>query len=229
MTATAISTTSALLRAQGPSCDCHERHPRKRVVLTGGPGAGKTAVLELVRRHFCEHVLILPESAGLVYGGGFPRTEETGGHRCGQRAIFHVQRELEAFADAEDNSAIVLCDRGTLDGLAYWRGAREEMLGQVGTTLAQELARYDMVIHLRTPPRGEYNHSNRLRVETPEEAAKIDARIEEVWHTHPRRVFLPSTDDFLAKAARAIELLRDQLPECCRHHADVNLSDDLVV
>ena len=34
-----------------------------RIVLTGGPGGGKTAVLEVVRRHFCEHVVVLPEAA----------------------------------------------------------------------------------------------------------------------------------------------------------------------
>jgi predicted ATPase len=44
-------------------------HP-KLVVLTGGPGAGKTALLEVVRRHFCEHVVVLPEAASIVFGGG---------------------------------------------------------------------------------------------------------------------------------------------------------------
>ena len=29
-------------------CDCIERHAPRRVVLTGGPGAGKSAVLELI-------------------------------------------------------------------------------------------------------------------------------------------------------------------------------------
>ena len=47
------------------SCECktidHEPH---LVVLTGGPGAGKTAVLEIVRRYFCAQVQIVPEAAG---------------------------------------------------------------------------------------------------------------------------------------------------------------------
>ena len=47
-------------------CDCTERHARRRVVLTGGPGAGKTAVLELIRLFFCEHVKTLPESASII-------------------------------------------------------------------------------------------------------------------------------------------------------------------
>jgi predicted ATPase len=32
------------------ACDGAAAHARRRVVLTGGPGAGKTAVLELIRR-----------------------------------------------------------------------------------------------------------------------------------------------------------------------------------
>ena len=39
--------------AAGVPCACVGPHPHKRIVLTGGPGAGKTAVLELVRRSFC--------------------------------------------------------------------------------------------------------------------------------------------------------------------------------
>jgi hypothetical protein len=54
-------------------CNCTQSHTRKRVVLTGGPGAGKTAVLELARQYFCKHVLVLPEAAGILFGGGFPR------------------------------------------------------------------------------------------------------------------------------------------------------------
>ncbi|MBL0889768.1 MAG: hypothetical protein IBJ19_04065 [Gemmatimonadaceae bacterium] len=38
------------------------------MVLTGGPGAGKSAVLELARLFFCDHVRRLPEAAGIVFG-----------------------------------------------------------------------------------------------------------------------------------------------------------------
>jgi len=38
------------------------------VVLTGGPGAGKTAFLEIARRNFCEHIAVLPEAASIVFG-----------------------------------------------------------------------------------------------------------------------------------------------------------------
>ena len=56
-------------------CACEDAHTRRRIVMTGGPGAGKTAVLELVRVHFCEHIKVLNEAASIVFGGGFPRSE----------------------------------------------------------------------------------------------------------------------------------------------------------
>jgi predicted ATPase len=205
-------------------CDCTERHVPRRVVLTGGPGAGKTATLELIRRaSFCEHVHILPEAAGIVFGGGFPRRHDVVGRKAAQRAIFHVQRALEETALA-DNAAIILCDRGTVDGAAYWPGPDDYFAG-VNTTIAEELGRYDAVIHLRTPPLGHgYNHHNPLRTESALEAAAVDLRILNIWATHPRRFVVDAAPDFLAKAARVLELMRAEVPECCRHHvvADID-------
>jgi predicted ATPase len=198
-------------------CECRQPHERRRVVLTGGPGAGKTAVLELIRHSFCEHVKILPESASIVFGGGFPRSNNVLSRQAAQRAIFYLQRELEAAADAE-NPAIVLCDRGTVDGGAYWPGG-EGLWASVGTTLEKQLRRYDAVIHLRTPAgSGGYNHQNPLRIESAVEAADIDARIARAWEHHPRRFIVEPSSDFLDKAARALDVLRGELPECCRHH-----------
>lgn len=196
-------------------CRCTHVHQPHRIVLTGGPGAGKTAVLEVLRRTSCEHVLVLPESAGLIFRGGFPRGPSLALRRPTQRAIFYVQRELEATSLASD-AAIVMCDRGTIDGLAYWPGP-EDMLDSVGTTLAAELERYHAVIHLRTPPLGAgYNHDNPLRLETAEEAAAIDARIAIAWSRHPRRFEVPASIDFVEKVKRAISIVTEELPACCR-------------
>lgn len=194
-------------------CHCRSPHTPRRIVLTGGPGAGKTATLELIRQTLCRHVEVLPEAASIVFGGGFPRMR-TGAARCAaQRAIFHVQHELESLGDADDH-AIVLCDRGTIDGLAYWPGP-EDMFASVGTSLAIELARYHAVIHLRTPVAAHYT-TTPLRLETATEAAMIDERISLAWQRHPRRFEIPATADFLAKVASVIALVREELPACCR-------------
>ena len=194
-------------------------------MLTGGPGAGKTAVLELIRLFFCEHVKTLPEAAGIVFGGRFPRDDRPPIRQAAQRAIYYIQRELEAIAAIED-AAVVLCDRGTVDCAAYWLG-EGDLYSAVGTTRAIELARYDAVIHLRTPTSARaYNRDNPMRVESMEEAAVADARIAEQWSGHPRRFFVEPTEDFLHKASKTLALLRSEVPECCRHHVRTFLWND---
>lgn len=197
------------------ACSCTARHTTRRVVLTGGPGAGKTAVLEFMRLAFCRHVTILPEAAGVLFGGGFPRAEAPVKLRAAQRAIFHVQRQLEE-STSDDNAALVVCDRGTPDGSAYWPGP-DTLWDAVGTTPETELDRYVAVIHLRTPTnQNGYNFNNPLRKESVEEALAIDAKIGEIWSLHPGYVEVPATEDFLVKARHALELLRHQVPPCCQ-------------
>lgn len=201
-----------------PACECAHVHDRRRVVLTGGPGAGKTALLELIRQSFCEHVRVLPEAAGIVFGGGFPREDNLVCRKAAQRAMFYVQRELEITGDAH-NAAVVLCDRGTVDGVAYWPGRGEEYWDSLGTTLEQQLSRYDAVIHLRTPrPEQGYNLQNPLRTESPAQAAEIDRLIAEAWATHPRRFLVEASASFLDKAAIALGILSGEIPLCCKQH-----------
>jgi predicted ATPase len=206
------------MRQRMYECHCTEQHSRKRIVLTGGPGAGKTVVLEVARHLFCKHVRVVSEAAGIVFSGGFPRTPVPIERAAAQRAIYRVQRELELIADHRDPPAIVLCDRGTVDGDAYWPGPGS-LWESVGTTRGAELARYDSVIHLRTPTVSTYDHANPLRIENAEEAAAIDRKIVEAWRDHPRRVFIESTDDFFEKARAALAQLQLEIPACCRRHA----------
>jgi predicted ATPase len=198
-------------------CGCANKHGIRRVVLTGGPGAGKSAVLELVKQSFCSHVMVLNESAGIVFGGGFPRRTDLPSLQAAQRAIFYVQRELENAAEGM-NPAVILCDRGTVDGGAYWSG-KPDLWSSVGTTLPEQLARYAAVIHLRVPSiDGGYNRSNPLRVESAEEAARIDVRITQLWAGHAHGYSVEPASTFLAKAQKVLEILTDLVPECCRHH-----------
>jgi len=207
------------MRNATTTCDCGQRHQTRRVVLTGGPGAGKTAVLELVHASACRHVVVLPEAAGIVFGGGFPRRQEFEGRRAAQRAIFHVQHELEAVAEIED-AAILLCDRGTLDGLAYWPGDPDDLWAAVHSDLRAELDRYSAVIHLQTPTAEEgYNRDNPIRTESAATAALVDARIAEIWSAHPRVTTIPPDHDFMVKANAALSVIRSLLPDCCRSHA----------
>lgn len=186
------------------------------IVITGGPGAGKTALLELVRKNFCDHITIVPEAASILFGGGFPRLENLTGRKASQRAIFFVQRELERIALEKKNVSLILCDRGTVDGLAYWPGLEEEFWKDVGSSLYQELARYSAVIHLRTPQYNQgYNHQNPLRTENLEEALRIDEKILRAWEHHTKRFVVQSEGEFLNKVSNALDILQLLMPDCC--------------
>jgi len=196
------------------TCPCTTPHTLRRVVLTGGPGAGKTATLGIVRRYLCAHVAVLPESASILFSGGFPRRPDDGTRRAAQRAIYRVQAELEGLPEFTDNLAVALCDRGTVDGLAYWPDSPDAFWSDLGTTHAREFARYDSVIHLRTPRAAWYQITG-VRTEAAEEALRLDACIERAWASHPNRHIIDAERDFLSKVQRVLDLLRAEVPPCC--------------
>ena len=197
-------------------CACEQEpptEPPRLVVLTGGPGAGKTAVLLAARATFCRHVAAIPEAATIIFSGGFPRHDTFGGRAAAQRAIFHVQREGERLVEDERIAHAALCDRGTVDGSAYWPDGEDEYWAQFDVTREQELERYGLVIHLRPPAddAGGYVLGGQ-RTEDASIAREIDARIEHAWRGHPNRVVIEPSDDFQTKLADALELLRSWLP-----------------
>ncbi|MBN20969.1 MAG: hypothetical protein CL678_06730 [Bdellovibrionaceae bacterium] len=201
------------------SCECQEqRHHPRLIVLTGGPSAGKTAVLEMILKTFCSHVTIIPEAASIIFGGGFFRRDSLPARKGAQRAIFKVQRELEQIVLEEKKAAVAICDRGTVDGLAYWPESEETYWAENGTTGEKELSRYEAVIHLRTPDlaRG-YNHDNPVRIESANEAMAIDQKLLSAWVSHPHRHLIESQDDFFTKARLAMEAVRTYLPTCCQN------------
>lgn len=196
---------------------------KKRIVLTGGPGAGKTAVLEMARRALCQHSIVLPEAASLVFKGGFPRHATIAGQKAAQRTIFHVQTQVERMVVEENKASVIICDRGTIDGCAYWPNSMVSFWSDLNTSIEKELARYAAVIHLR-PPAVEhgYNHENTERIESAEAAARIDKAIEALWSNHPQRFFIDSTERFMDKATAALKVLWQQLPSCCQTHAPMD-------
>lgn len=171
------------------------------IVLTGGPGGGKTTAADLFRREIGERVVVVPEAATLLFGGGFPRSTEVQARRSAQRAIYHVQKNLEDVQSALYPERILLCDRGTLDGAAYWPEGGADFFEAVGTSLAAELDRYDAVIFFQTAAAGGHSveGGNPTRIETNVQAIELDQRLRALWSAHPRFTLVPHNPSFVKK------------------------------
>ena len=188
-----------------------------RLVLTGGPGGGKTTAADLFRREIGEGVIVVPESATLLFGGGFPRPQEPHARRSAQAAIYHVQRNLEDIQAAQFPDRVLLCDRGTVDGGAYWPDGSDEFYQSVGSSHEAELDRYDAVIFFETAARGGhgFESENRFRTESQHEAIALDTRLRDLWSPHPHFTVIPHTESFFRKMTIGLGILESlvaQLP-----------------
>lgn len=177
-----------------------------KIVLTGGPSAGKTSVLDFITRTEAERVIAVPEAATILYGGGFPRSKSPDIRRCQQRAIYYVQRELENIASVEADGRAILCDRGSLDGIAYSPASADEFLRSLSTTMEIELKRYDWVLHLDTADVESYQLSQ-MRIEDTSEALTLNRKIKDAWKLHPQRIIVGSSEDFLTKVQKTHDLV----------------------
>lgn len=189
-----------------------------RIVVTGGPGGGKTTAVDLFRREIGNHVVVVPEAATILFQGGFPRSRESRPLRIAQTAIFHVQRHLEDVQAALFPGRTLLCDRGTVDGAAYWPGEVHHYFNSVGTTLDAEIARYDAVIFFETAACGgvSIEGGNPIRLESVSEAVQLDARLKELWSRHPRFIFVPHNPSFFKKISFGLAALDGIVAELSR-------------
>lgn len=191
---------------------------RCRLVLTGGPGGGKTTAADLFRRELGERVVVVPESATILFAGGFPRARELEARRSAQTAIFQVQRNIEDVQSALFPDRILLCDRGTIDGAAYWPNHDRDFFEAMGTSFEAELARYDAVVFFETAAvaGSSIEGGNPVRNESLAEAAELDRKLHALWSRHPRFLLVPHTSSFLRKITTGLALLESLVAELGR-------------
>lgn len=174
---------------------------KKRIVLTGGPGGGKTTALDLIRREFSGKIASVPEAATMIFSGGIERANNNNVLKSQQIAIYNLQKHLEDIQRATHPECLILCDRGSLDGLAYWPDSTDNFFKQMDTTLEQELARYDAVIFFETAAKsGESIKSNNpIRNESEQAAIALDEKLKQVWSQHPNFNLVGSSESFVKK------------------------------
>ena len=193
-----------------------------RIVLTGGPCAGKTSALSRIEQYFDElgyKVIIVPESATILINSGI---------RCfGSKAlelfdfqnyILNMQLEHERFFEEcaksfkEDNKCIIIYDRGTIDGNAFIdNDSFNKLLQYNNLSKIDLLDHYDLVIHLVSAAKGAEKFytldNNGARTETIEEARIRDDLTLYSWREHTNLHVVDNSTDFLEKVNKVINII----------------------
>lgn len=160
-----------------------------KIVITGGPCAGKTTAMSWVQNVFTQKgytVLFVPETATeLITGGVAPQT--CGSNLDYQKGQMRLQLEKEkVFCDAaatmSAEKVLVVCDRGAIDNKAYMSSLEfASLLEKIGMNEVELRDNYDAVFHLVTAAKGALEFyttaNNAARRETPEEAAAMDDKL----------------------------------------------------
>ena len=163
----------------------------QRIVLTGGPGAGKTVVSHRLAAAHPDRFALVPEAATQVYDALQTRWDrlDLEGRRDVQRKIYQLQVDQEDRTAASNPDKILLLDRGTIDGAAYWPEGPDDYWRDVQSTPERELNRYDAVIWLETSAAlGLYDgdESNFCRFEDAESAVRSGQLLLTLWGAHPK-------------------------------------------
>lgn len=180
-----------------------------KIVVTGGPSGGKTTLIEALKKELGSQAALVPEAASILYRGGFPRLKSPASIEHAQRAIYLVQKELEGLVgDAHPKAPLLVCDRGSLDGIAYWPRPEAHFFKALKTSRRKELLRYDWVLHLDTASADYYDSSNPIRTESFKEAGALNGRVKRAWREHPRRFVITQNEDFLSKMTLSLAVIR---------------------
>lgn len=178
-----------------------------KLAITGGPSGGKTTLIEALKKELGSKCAVVPEAASILYRGGFPRYKTAPGIMHAQKAIYHTQRELEDLVAGVSQKSLIVCDRGSLDSVAYWPEDEAHFFKTLNTSKEQELARYDWVIHLDTAALDFYDTTNPIRTESFQEAWELNDKIKCAWDGHPRRVVITHNEDFLSKMTTSLSVI----------------------
>ena len=192
------------------------------IVLTGGPGGGKTTALRLLSSLLGRsglRVITVPEVATIIINRGtfdiaaISRQDSDANCRF-QRELFTTHRNLRrrALKRAAERSqrTVILYDRGELDGRAWHdHDCFDTLAAENQTTVAAVRDSYSAVMHLVTAAAGAENAytlaNNAARWESAAEAAARDAKVIQVWKDHPNFRLIDNRGDFADKVDRLVQ------------------------
>lgn len=191
-----------------------------KIVLTGGPCAGKTTALSTIEQELTERgyrVFVVGESATeLIKGCIRPFGDKPFDMVDFQRLILQYQLQKERIYDQavemlpDSEQCVILYDRGIMDNKAYITADEfKTITTEQGLQELELLDSYDMVLHLVTAADGCPEHytleNNQARSESAEEAVALDKKTQEAWLGHNHLVMVDNSTDFSEKINKVLE------------------------
>ena len=190
-----------------------------KIVLTGGPAAGKTTLISRILHEFKQEdgwrVITIPETATeLISGFGIRPFGDCMSMLEFQDFVIadQIHKEklaLKAAKVVREDNILIIYDRALMDDKAYI--SDEEFIEVIarfdGRTEASVLANYDAVLHLVTCAKGAefaYDLGNAARTESLEYAREMDDRTLRAWRGHPNLHIIDNSVNFEDKINRAI-------------------------
>lgn len=188
-----------------------------KIVLTGGPCAGKTTLISRINQIFSlkgYRIFTVNEVATELIQNGLKPFGDCVDMETFQNFILDTQLAKEktyikAAEFVKEDKVIIIFDRGVLDGKAYISDEYfTKLLKARGLTESKLRNSYDLIIHLVTAANGAadaYNLDNAARTEGIEEAIRLDNRTSQSWVGHKRLRIIDNSTDFENKMKRALD------------------------
>ena len=199
-----------------------------KIVLTGGPCAGKTSTIPRIEEHLIEkgyHVLILNECAtetikqGIRPFGNNAATVYDFENEILKLQLFKEKRLKESVNYyPDDTKVVILYDRGSVDVYAYLGKEQYDRILKENNLKHEELVNeYDLVIHMITVAADMENRysnaNNKTRFEDSEEAINVDNNIKEAWNDCPNLKVVPVCEYLEDKIQMTINYVDELLKE----------------
>lgn len=195
-----------------------------KIVLTGGPCAGKTTIFEEMKKHFSKKgikVIALAESATELITSGIRPWEAKSVFNF-QNLIYSWQKFKEQKADESlninngEDICVILYDRGIIDNKAYLESQKEfdYLLAKYRDNEINLLDSYDYVIDLislAVCKRDLYSlESNEARFESVLDAVRVDRKTSTAWIGH-RNMKVFKSDVSLEQEVASVLAYADQI------------------
>lgn len=193
----------------------------KKLVVTGGPCAGKTTVINAIQDEFRNQVTLVPEVASMLLSSGFPvpgRDVEWSfqWQVAFEKAIVPVQEAIEEAKTLEaikKGHKLLICDRGTLDTVGYLPNGFSDWKALFPNANVEEIcSRYLTVIHLESLATANpdlYGRTgNENRFEPLDRAKEVELAMRESWKNHPKRIFIAGNKGVENKVSQVIGIVR---------------------